>query len=323
MFDLFSIFALTFICYMLKIGQGFTGERSICLPDMIKKASSKDPFLRRLYITDIGYYPHAAYHYRERTTPIGQYILIYCAKGKGWYKVREHQFDVKESQFFIIPSNEPHVYASNNADPWTIYWVHFTGEDAPYFGDNYWQPNDIVPGGDSRIADRNMIFEEIFLTLSDGYNKYNLYYSSILLYNYLATFKYLHLFRKYHKKDERIDENNVVNATINYMSENIEKKLSLNQLAEYTGYSVTHFSLIFKNNTGHSPLNYFNMIKVKYACKLLETTDMKINQICGKVGIDDCYYFSRLFSKIVGISPKKYRISIANKDTALAFAKLQ
>ncbi|GJG29918.1 hypothetical protein PRBRB14_07970 [Hallella multisaccharivorax DSM 17128] len=91
------------------------------------------------------------------------------------------------------------------------------------------------------------------------------------------------------------------------MNENIEKQLTLAQIADYIGYSTSQFSLIFKIKMGHSPLNYFNMLKVQRACKFLEITDLKINQICTKVGIDDSYYFSRLFSKTVGISPKQYR----------------
>ena len=47
----------------------------------------------------------------------------------------------------------------------------------------------------------------------------------------------------------------------------------------------------------------------KQACLLLDTTDMKINQICYKIGIEDTYYFSRLFSKIMGMSPREYRKS--------------
>lgn len=299
---------------MLKIGEGFTGERSIVLPSMVRNIAESDPLVSRLYVTDIGYYPHATYHYRERKESVPQYILIYCAKGSGWYSVHRQRYTIGENQFFIIPAGTPHLYASNNDDPWTIYWVHFTGSDAPLFGDDCREPHDIIPGGDSRINDRNVIFEEIFLTLSDSYDIDNLRYSSILLYNYLSTYKYLHLFRKYHKKDERIADSNLVNATIDYMSENVEKKLTLNQMAEYIGYSVSQFSFIFKNNTGHSPLNYFNMVKIKRACELLETTDMKINQVCGKIGVDDSYYFSRLFKKIVGISPKQYRISIHKND---------
>ncbi len=61
--------------------------------------------------------------------------------------------------------------------------------------------------------------------------------------------------------------------------------------------------------------NYFNRLKVNRACQLLGTTGLKINQICTMVGIDDSYYFSRVFTKIVGVSPKKYRQTIAEKDS--------
>ena len=91
------------------------------------------------------------------------------------------------------------------------------------------------------------------------------------------------------------------------MNENIEKKLRLDDLCRFIGYSPSQLSLLFRNQTGHSPHNYFNILKIQLACKLLETTDLKINQICAKVGIDDSYYFSRLFTKTIGISPKKYR----------------
>ena len=102
---------------------------------------------------------------------------------------------------------------------------------------------------------------------------------------------------------------------VRYMKENIEKQLTLQQLCDYIGYSVSQFSLIFRKRIGQSPLNYFNWLKVNRACQLLETTDLKVNQICTMVGIDDSYYFSRVFTKIVGVSPKKYRQTIAEKDS--------
>lgn len=51
----------------------------------------------------------------------------------------------------------------------------------------------------------------------------------------------------------------------------------------------------------------FDHPKVKMACELLQQTDMKVNQICHKIGIADSYYFSRLFSKTMGVSPRAYR----------------
>lgn len=298
---------------MLKLRDGFQGERSIILPDMIRRLCKSDLLLNQLYITDIGYYPHATYHYRERPNGIEQYILIYCLKGSGWYKVRDKRYEVKENQWFIIPQGQPHVYASNNDDPWTIYWLHFTGHMAPFYGDNHQVPKAISSDETSRISDRIEIFEEIFLALSDSYSLDNLRYAASLLYGFLASLCYLQNFRKYNTAKTRLDKTDTVGMAVHYMQENLERKLTLADIANYTGYSVSQLSLLFRNGTGHSPLNYFNMLKIQKACQLLESSDMKINQICTKVGIDDSYYFSRLFTKIVGIPPKRYRNSVATR----------
>lgn len=54
-------------------------------------------------------------------------------------------------------------------------------------------------------------------------------------------------------------------------------------------------------------LSYFNQLKIQKACQLLDFTDMKVNQVCFKVGIEDNFYFSRLFRKIMGMSPLAYK----------------
>ena len=168
----------------------------------------------------------------------------------------------------------------------------------------------------SRINDRNHLFEDIYFTLANGYTRENLRYSSSLLHYYLASMRYLGQYRSreiHQKNKEKVAENEIVNASVHFMKENLEKKISLQQMAQYTGYSSSHFSMLFKKETGHSPLNYFNLLKIQYACQLLSSTNMKINQISFKVGIDDSFYFSRLFTKLMGMSPKDYRLHIQEK----------
>jgi YesN/AraC family two-component response regulator len=48
-------------------------------------------------------------------------------------------------------------------------------------------------------------------------------------------------------------------------------------------------------------------MKIQEACKYLNFTDMRVNQLCHKIGVEDPFYFSRLFSKVMGCSPSEYR----------------
>ncbi|MBO5824811.1 MAG: AraC family transcriptional regulator, partial [Prevotella sp.] len=71
----------------MKQKDGFSGERSIVLPKAIVEMEKQDPLVSSLYITDIGYYPKAENHSRERKEPIAENVLIYCMEGEGRYWV--------------------------------------------------------------------------------------------------------------------------------------------------------------------------------------------------------------------------------------------
>jgi AraC-like DNA-binding protein len=223
--------------------------------------------------------------------------------GEGWFKLEEQEYKVRANQFFILPPNRPHTYGADKDNPWTIYWIHFTGSHAAIYSENSQVPMDIRPALNSRISERQHVFEEIFSTLERSTELESLRYASSLLHYYLASMRYLRLYRP-----EATTSPSLIDAVKHYMQENIERHLTLEQIAQYTGYSPSHFSSLFRKATGESPLAYLNRLKIEHACLLLKTTDMRINQICHKVGISDNYYFSRLFKQHTGISPKQFRV---------------
>ena len=83
---------------MLKIKDGFNGERTLVVPKLIIEKMEQDPLVSMLHITDIGYYPKAIHHFRERKDPINQYVYIYCVDGKGWYRINNHEYKVSANQ---------------------------------------------------------------------------------------------------------------------------------------------------------------------------------------------------------------------------------
>lgn len=291
---------------MAKISEGFKGERLIRLPPFIVEGLKKEILSKELYVSDLGYYPQAKYHFFERTAREARnYVLIYCVEGQGWFSLKNQKHIVKRFQFFILPKDQAHSYGSDAEQAWTIYWLHFDGIYASFFAEGFDRPTDISPDINSRIEERLNLFDEIFSTLSKGYNRNHLNYATIILFHFLGSMKFLGEYRQITKAPKKDQE--TMEAVIHYMRENLERKLSLAELAEYAGLSSSRFSILFQKKTGCPPLTYLNQLKIQKACHYLDSTDMKVNQISSKFGFVDAFYFSRVFTKIMGLSPTDYR----------------
>ncbi len=99
-----------------------------------------------------------------------------------------------------------------------------------------------------------------------------------------------------------------VKRIINYMNENYEKKISLDQIAHNMYLSPVYVSKIFKEETGESPINYLIKIRLEKAKTILERGEGgSIKNIANEVGYEDVYHFSKLFKKYYGVSPLNYK----------------
>ena len=85
------------------------------------------------------------------------------------------------------------------------------------------------------------------------------------------------------------------------------RKIGLEELAAHFKYSASHFSMLFQKETGSSPINYFLRLKIQKACQYIELTDLKLQDIATAIGFEEPAYFSRLFTKIMGMTPSAYR----------------
>ena len=283
--------------------EGFKGQRAIVLPQAIKNCLKENELTSLLYVTDIGYYPNATGHYRSRHAGVDQNILIYCTEGKGWVSINGIKNVVSKNDFFIIEANTPHSYGASPENPWSIYWIHFTGEKRNLFRTIHNKVLRIDEMPEARKEDRLKMFEEIFLNMEMGYSIDNLEYVSLCLWHFIASFRFIPQYRTINK----IPKSDIVQTAINYMRENLQKKLTLENLASHVGYSPSHFGQLFKEKTGQSPLNYLCQLKIQRACQMLDFTDMKIKEITEELGFYDQYHFSKTFLKQVGETPTQYK----------------
>ena len=288
---------------------GFAGELLISIPqNVLAGAIQKGQILpHQLYVSHIGYFPKALYHYCQRPQGCVDNILFYCVQGKGYYTLDGHTFTLNPNQYVIVPATDkPLVYWSDTEDPWSIYWVHFTSDALQAFNRAY----HIVPEQGPQYIPHNekgiRIWEEMYENLSRGYSPENLMDTNLCLYHLIATF----VFSQQQNQNSSSPEKAIIRETIDYMKNNLDKTIRIEDFADLNKYSVSHFSKLFRLTTGMSPIEYFIHLKMQKACQLLYTEDSRVKQIAALLGYDDPYYFSRLFKKYMNTSPETYRKSV-------------
>ena len=147
------------------------------------------------------------------------------------------------------------------------------------------------------------LFNEIYSQLERGYSMDHLVYSNMCLLHFLATLLYPNTYTAIGKPGYK----DIHDVVIDFLGKHLDRTLTLQEMAASVNLSSAHFSYVFKKKTGFTPIEYFNHLKVQKACQYLLFTNLRIKEIALEVGIEDQFYFSRMFSRIMGSSPNEYR----------------
>lgn len=109
---------------------------------------------------------------------------------------------------------------------------------------------------------------------------------------------------------EKMSDNykNIVSQICSYINTNYSQEITLNKISEKFFVSPSYVSRLFKEHTSDNFVDYINKIRINEAKKLLDSTNLKIYEVSDKVGYTNPKYFSQIFQKVAGLSPKEYRI---------------
>lgn len=109
-------------------------------------------------------------------------------------------------------------------------------------------------------------------------------------------------------------ENGMIVKGRQYITENYDKDISLDDVSRYLNLSPYYFSKLFKSETGTTFVEYLTNLRMERAQELLKDETLSIKEICASVGYADPNYFSRTFKKNVGVTPTVYREGSKNEE---------
>ena len=114
-------------------------------------------------------------------------------------------------------------------------------------------------------------------------------------------------FKEYFMGNTRTPGWNYVEDTIKYISDNYEKNINIKEISDKLFVSESHLSRLFKSTVGYTFVDYLTYYRIKKALAYLRDPNVKIYKIAEKIGYKDQRYFSVIFKKLVGVTPKEFK----------------
>lgn len=229
------------------------------------------------------------------------YQLLYIAAGKAHFFFDDKEEIVSAGHMVIYYPKEPQKYIYYGTDKTEVYWVHFTGGAVAQLLNHYQIPTSSHVFYSGTSAEYPWLFRQMIQELKMCRQNYEELLTMMLRQIFLLAGRQL-----LEKTGDNYIQEEIEKATY-YFNDNYHKDISIEEYAASHHMSTCWFIRSFKRYTGMTPMQYVLSIRIANAQNLLKTTNYNISEIAAIVGYDNPLYFSRIFKKQTGLSPKEYR----------------
>ncbi len=285
-------------------------KRFFKVPVYIVAEQQADPLTKDLYLCELAEIMINRDTLWSENVKLDNHLLIFCTRGEGIVQIADDLVPFCQNQYCIIPEGFTVKIQTGTSDPSVFYFCKFNGEKSKIMEKDFTVVRDLIPSVDNMVANRIMLFDELFNNLTKGFFNANYKYINLTFGHLLATFIYASK-----TSDDFLEEQNPgINRAIQFMEQNLDKKLILNDISDEAGYSPSYLTTLFRKKTGYSPLSYFSHLKISKASEYLDFSKFKIKEISFMLGYSDPYYFSKDFQKKIGLSPRNYRKRVVGKN---------
>ncbi len=126
------------------------------------------------------------------------------------------------------------------------------------------------------------------------------------LYDFFGTVIQNEYFESAKEEKGRRDNVRRIHAVLEYIAQNYERAITLQELADTAVLSKQYFCRYFRMVTGKTPIAYLNYYRIERACLLMGNKKLTITEVALECGFNDINYFTRCFKKQKGVSPREY-----------------
>lgn len=224
------------------------------------------------------------------------WVLAYTVGGEAKYRWNNQNFCVRQGDTMLFQQGFSRSAQSASYDPWKFIVVKFGLQPC----NNH--TREILAGIANICQDQRTAMEQLFTELE------RIWHSKMP--GYIIRCKgllYTVLYDLMRDSGQFVNQahphGKALQRVVQKINENVNKNFKVSELAREAGMSESYFRAMFKSYSGYSVVQYQNFIKISYARDLLLSGNYRVNEVAAAVGISDVYYFSRLFTKIVGTNP--------------------
>lgn len=226
---------------------------------------------------------------------MAHYYIGFILEGSLFLTTGEKSFDLKKGDLIFVKKGIDYHSRSREL-PFSFISIEFEIYEDEYYSFEFQECYHI-----KNTEKVQAIMEELYSAWKDK-RAGNLLRQKIHMYRLLDQIL---------KEDSALNESyeyKKIKKAVDYMEKNfLEEYTDIQKLADLCELSTSRFTRIFKSIYNTTPTKYMNFLRIERAKKLLSETDLQISVISEMSGFTSMYYFSRLFKKVTGTSPLKYR----------------
>lgn len=253
--------------------------------------------------------------------PLDEYELFVVTKGTMYLSYNNKRYTVPSGQFLLLPPVPPPNNRRKGFQPsdCIFYWLHFSCDDEVLHSSNHNSNPAVTKSVDylsiplqaavPQIDKMIVLMKQLQDSLRSDYS-----YTSLC---YLTTTILCELHNQLHRNHEstpaKKTQKQIYYDIIDHIKSNIHRPLKVADVAKHFGYNDKYLSHLFRSITGIPLKQYILNTKMDYANYLLTDTNQSIKEISLALGISDSHNFTKVYKKIIGLTPTEYRNAFSKR----------